>query len=54
MCTGKELSSPSPSKAHYQLDMAHYPQVNKIEVAISNILSNIDFSLHLFNSISGS
>lgn len=28
MCAGYELSSPTPSKAHLQLDLERYPQVN--------------------------
>lgn len=28
MCAGFELLSPTPSKAHLQLDLERYPQVN--------------------------
>lgn len=34
MCAGYELSSPVPSKAHLQLDLERYPQVNLITLRI--------------------
>lgn len=35
MCAGYELSSPTPSKAHLQLDLERYPQVNHFKNALS-------------------
>lgn len=30
MCAGYELASPTPSKAHLQVDLERYPQVNQL------------------------
>jgi PX domain-containing protein kinase-like protein len=38
MCAGYELTSPAPSKAHLEVDLERYPQVN-----LGIDCANIDF-----------
>jgi PX domain-containing protein kinase-like protein len=41
MCAGYELASPTPSKAHLEVDLERYPQVN-LGQSIDTDCANID------------